>query len=262
MLLNSVILVLREVLEAAILVSVLLALSLNMRSTVRWFWWSLLVGAIGSVAFAAGLDFITDALDGTGQEVLNASLQGLVYVITIGIIWVSANYRGLPQQERALTTAMAAAVVCAMIREGSEIYIYIYGFTASDDHRTAVFAGSAIGTGIGLSLGVLVFSGLRAMQRDLAKTCCLLMVGLIGAGMVSQSVLLLEQADWLSTGEVLWDSSGVISEQSISGQLLYAVLGYESTPGAIQVLMYFSSILLAITAYKVSQKREHLADVS
>jgi high-affinity iron transporter len=262
MLLNSVILILREVLEAAILVSVLLALSMNMRSTVRWFWWSVLLGILGSIAFAAGQDLITDALDGAGQEVLNASLQGFVYVIAVAIIWISANFRGLPKQERALKLAMAAAVVCAMIREGSEIYIYIYGFTASQDHRTAVLAGSAIGSGIGLSVGVLVFYALRGMQRDTAKLCCLSMVGLIAAGMISQSAFLLEQAGWLSTGQVLWDSSGVISEQSISGQLLYAVFGYESTPGTVQVSLYVISIVLAITAYTVSRKREYPVDAT
>ena len=231
------------------LISVLLALSLNLRSGVRWFWMSLPLAAIGTVFFAAGLDGITDALDGAGQEVANATLQGLVYCFTVAIVWISAAAVDVPMRANLFRTLMASAVVCAMIREGSEIFVYIAGFTAAEEHRAAVFAGSVLGAGIGLSLGVLLFSLLRAMETGLANKSCLILISLIGAGMVMQSTMLLEQVDWLPSGAPLWDSSGLISEQSIAGELLYAVFGYESTPGAVQAMLYAASLLLSFAAY-------------
>ncbi len=254
MLLNSVILILREVLEAAMLISVLLALSLNVRCGVRWFWWSLPFGAVGTIFFASNLDVITDALDGAGQEVANASIQGLVYCFTVGIVWFSALSDRRQNQTQVLTVLMASAVSCAMIREGSEIYIYVTGFAASVEFRTAVYAGSAIGAGIGLSLGVLLFSALRALDAGMARTCAIVLVSLIGAGMVMQSTLLLEQVDWLAAGQPLWDSSSLVSEQSIAGELLYAVFGYESTPGAIQASLYVGSLLITVAVYSLARR--------
>lgn len=249
MLLSSVILILREVLEAAMLISVLLALSVNMRCGARWFWLSLPLAAIGTVLFATSLDVITDALDGAGQEIANAALQGMVYCFIVAIVWLSADGVTDPPRANVLRALMGSAVTCAMIREGSEILVYITGFAAVEETRTAIFAGSALGAGIGLSLGVLLFSTLRAIETGLANRGCLILLSLIGAGMVMQSTMLLEQVDWFPAGSALWDSSGLISEQSIAGELLYAVFGYESTPGVLQVVLYTASLVLAFAAY-------------
>ena len=105
-----------------------------------------------------------------------------------------------------------------------------------------VFAGSAIGAGIGVSLGVLLFSALRSLNGERCYNLCLLLLAFIGAGMVMQASLLLEQADWISAGQPLWNSSALLSEQSIAGELMYAVLGYESTPSAVQVGLYILSL--------------------
>ena len=80
MFLNSVVIVLREVLEAAVLVSALLALARSVHLGQRWLWLALPLAAIGVALYASFLAVITDALDGAGQEVLNASLQAGVYL--------------------------------------------------------------------------------------------------------------------------------------------------------------------------------------
>ena len=72
---------------------------------------------------------------------------------------------------------------------------------------------------------------------------------LIGAGMIMQATMLLEQVDWLPSGEPLWDSSGLLSEQSVAGELLYAVFGYEATPGPAQVVLYSTSLLLMLAVW-------------
>jgi len=248
-LLNSVILVLREVLEAAILVSVLLALSFNLRLGLRWLWCSLPLALLGAFWFASALADITDALDGTGQEVVNAGMQILVYLLILGIValvvWPVAGPQGI--RRRSLQLMLGAAVSCALVREGSEIVIYITGFASAVDLRASIFTGAAIGAGIGVSLGILLFAALRAQSPDTCKRTGLALLCLIGAGMVMQASMLLEQVDWLPAGPALWDSSALLSEQSIPGELMYAVFGYEATPSAVQLFLYFAS-LLAIAA--------------
>lgn len=103
--------------------------------------------------------------------------------------------------------------------------------------------------GIGVSLGVLLYAALRALPANFASNVCYLLLAFIGAGMVMQSTMLLEQVDWLLAGEQLWDSSFLISEHSITGQLLYAVFGYEATPGINQVLLYGASLAAVVMAW-------------
>lgn len=249
MLLNSAILILREVLEAAILISVLLALSVNLRCRVRWFWWAAILGSFGTVVFASNLGVITDALDGAGQEVTNAALQGLVYCFTVVIVGYGALRVRTEAQLRTLGVIMTCAVACTTIREGSEIFVYITGFASSEEYRTAVFAGSAIGALIGLSSGILLYSALGALGERQATSASLVLLCLIGAGMIMQSTMLLEQVDWMPTGRQLWDSSEWVREQSITGELLYSVFGYESTPGAIQGALYLGSIFVIVGTY-------------
>ena len=250
MLVNSVILVLREVLEAAILVSVLVALSLQLRLGLRWLCWPLPVALVGALWYAGALDDVTDALDGAGQEVANATLQFLVYFLVLGVVALSGGgCREGQTWHLGLRALMALAVVFAVVREGAEIAVYVEGFAAAEELRKPVFAGSVIGAGIGISSGILLLAALRALRDSRRLPTCLLLLCLIGAGMIMQATMLLEQVDWLPSGEPLWDSSGLLSEQSVAGELLYAVFGYEATPGAVQVVLYSASLLLMLAVW-------------
>ncbi|MBE9538768.1 MAG: FTR1 family protein [Proteobacteria bacterium] len=252
MLLTSVILVLREVLEAAMLVSVLLALSRHWQQSINWLWWSLPVGLVGAIVFASLLDVVTDAFDGAGQELANALLQGLLYCLILTIVVLSPSNAS---HKRLMSFLMAAVLSCAMIREGSEILIYVVGFASAGEHAAAVYAGSVIGAGIGVSLGVLLYSALRALSDDRIQATSMVLISLMGVGTIMQATLLLEQVDWLPAGRALWDSSWIVSEQSIAGQLLYAVFGYEATPSVLQIVLYTVCLSVMFGAHYFSVMR-------
>ena len=85
MLLTSVILVLREVLEAALLLSILLAMSQYAGLTARWILIALAGGILGSIAYGAGIGTVSEAFDGMGQELLNAAMQFAIYGLLNGL---------------------------------------------------------------------------------------------------------------------------------------------------------------------------------
>ena len=66
----------------------------------------------------------------------------------------------------------------------------------------------------------------------------------IAGGMVSQATQLLIQADFIVSQQALWDTSSLISERSLLGQMLYALIGYEATPTPIQSILYISSLII------------------
>lgn len=258
MLINSVILVLQETLEAALLISVLLSICYQRRLSVTW----LLPGVIGGIAFsilyATNMGSVSAWFDYAGQEVINALLQTGIALFILAYAWVvfplpeSAlrRHRDSPQVPRhtplVAAASAAAMVVLAITREGSEVYLYISGFFLSGSHLPSVLAGGALGFGIGLSLGTLLFFALGSDQGRWRRQCSALLLALFAGNMLSQSVLQLTQADWITASSACWDTSAWLSEQSVTGKLMYAALGYEATPSAQQVAAHLTGTLLVL----------------
>ncbi len=253
---TSVIIILREVLEAALLISLLLAMSAHIHLKLRWVLTALCLGLGFAVVYADQLAFISNLFDGLGQEMINTSLQITISIMLgIGCCYIVQT---LVAEQSIKTTAterinilsqslsnrlffkglLICIVALAIVREGSEIIIYIFGFASNKDVFLTVLLGGSIGLGIGISIGVIFFYSLISVSFNHFILLLIVFSGFIAAGLLIQAVNLLYQADWLEMQNFLWDSSSIISEESIVGQLLYAMIGYEATPSILQVLIY------------------------
>ena len=242
MLVNSVIIVLREVLEAALMVSVLLAVSRLLQLGTRWLVYALLLGGIGAAAYGRLINPISELFDGVGQELVNAGLQYAVFAALAVTAFLTARQRGKPcAGDSMLPTFMAISVALAVTREGSEILIYVSGFVQMSDVLSSVALGSLAGAAIGFSVGVLFYYMLLAMAPQRALVLSLVLLGLAASGMSAQATGLLIQADWISIAGPIWDSSAFIAEDSLTGQLLYALIGYEASPSATEAVIYAAS---------------------
>lgn len=240
MLVNSVIIILREVLEAALIISVLLAISQQLKVSRKWLVFALLIGLAGASIYATYIEIVSLAMEGAGQEVVNASLHLLIYGFIIMLIF-SIKDRAY---YRYMVFAMGSCVAMAIIREGSEIVIYMGGFISSPELFVSVSIGSIIGAGIGISIGVFFYYLITSMSLNNGVRFGLFLLILIAGGMILQATQLLIQADLIISQPPLWNSSSLISERSLIGQLLYAMLGYESTPTPIQVFCYGISLVV------------------
>lgn len=261
MLLNSVIIILREVLEAALLISVFLVLTQSLDKSFRWVAWALAAGMIGAAVYGINIDTISEWFDGVGQEVINAFLQICIFsLIAVSMLLLPGQLRGR-ESGRLLALVMIFTVALVVTREGAEIMIYLYGFLKGSDQLLSVMIGAGIGGSIGISTGILFYYILRNRSKHRTVGICIVVLMLVGAGMASQAALLLIQADWLPAQLPIWDSSGWISEVSVTGQLLYALVGYEATPTAIQVGFHFGGLLLLVIIFLVSQWRYRAANL-
>lgn len=237
MMLDAVIIVLREVLEAAMLASLLLAI--GKLSGIRFFWFfaSALVGLVGAYGYARAMGWVSTLFDYTGQERVNGFIQVGTYLATLLVVLL-LGYSENRRPWSPLTLAMAVTVALAVTREGSEIMVYLQTF-AFDSHKLVrVLTGGFVGACIGASIGVIVYFALVLSDRRRALRVCRWALMLVATGMLSQIVPLFEQADLIASARPVWDSSAFIPETSVIGQLLYAVLGYEATPSAAQLAVY------------------------
>ncbi|MBQ0759034.1 FTR1 family protein [Zhongshania sp.] len=238
MLLTSVIIVIREVLEAALLISILLSLCFQLAIARKWFKWGVLGGIAGSVGLGSQLGRVSQLFDGIGQEVVDAGLQIFIYVCLLYICVQFINHYFKRQAPSGVLYAILIVIIsCAMTREGSEIYIYLSAFQSTPEARLSLYSGAVIGFGIGFSCCALFYYWLLSfsLSRALVIGCALLT--LVASGMMLQAGKMLIQADLLPDGQ-LWDSSSFLSEDSLAGQMLYALAGYEATPAPAQLILY------------------------
>jgi len=247
MLLNAVIIVLREALEAVSLITLFLVFSYWLKIPQCWLIAATLSGFAGALAFAMNIDDISQWMNGVGQELTNASLQ-IVIAVLLQVFNSSliAHHQNRKQNSCLLYFCLTTSVTFIVSREGAEILLYVSSFFYMPEQLQSVLMGGAIGAGIGLSIGIILFYCLILLSRVVFLPIGIFIVILISAGMIGQAIQQLIQADLLPSQLPLWDSSGWLDEESVGGQLLYALIGYEATPTPIQVLFYFSSIVLML----------------
>ena len=256
MLLSSVILVLQETLEAALLISVLMAVSHHVKLRIIWLPWGLCVGSVLAFLYATNMQSVSEWFDYVGQEVVNAFLHATITVAIIILLWAifKTHPAGHPASEPIkkyhvflFQLCAAIAITLTITREGSELLVYLGGFIQQGDRLQTILTGSSIGFSIGVSVGVLLYYGLMGLPGSWGFTSSVMLMALSAGNMLSQATLLLTQADLLPSGRALWDTSPWLSETSISGQLLYALIGYEATPSWIHVVSYLTGTALVLT---------------
>lgn len=253
MLLDIVVIVLRETLEASVLIGVLLSLSQHAQLRIGWLPVAFVLGLPGAWIYGANLHIVSDWFEYTGQEVVNAGLQYLIYsqLLLILAFWKFDTV----VRRRGLIIMMSIVVATAIIREGSELFVFYAGFLQSGGDLLNAFTSGFIGLAIGMSVGAICYYLLVAMPMSRAHYFHALLLVLIGSGMVAQATRLLAQADWVSVGQPVWDSNWLLPESSISGQLIYAIFGYEATPSSLEISIYILSMLAMLMAIYLGRSR-------
>jgi len=244
------ILVFREVLEAALVVSVVFAATRGVPGREHWIGSGIAAGVLGSVAVALSAGVIADAAAGMGQELFNAVvLFAAVVMIAWHAIWMATHGRQLSLQLQALGSevsvghrplvALLLVVALAVLREGSEVVLFLFAQVAGGSGWVDIASGIALGVAGGCAIGFALYFGLLRIPIRHFFTATNWLLLLLAAGMASQGARFLVQADLLpSLGPRLWDTSMVLSDRSLLGQTLHALIGYDARPAGVQVLFY------------------------
>lgn len=259
MFLSAVVLILQEILEAALLVSVMLMFTHLFNQlwqgtillTRYWVLYSIVLGGLCAAIFAYYTPAISVWFDYVGQEIANAAIHivSLTLLMILAFLVPASSLDAKPRvRSRLILVCMTGVVLFSIVREGSEIMLYLIGVTSQPENVTATIFGSLLGAGIGISTGILLFYSLMSLNNKWAFRAGLILLCLSAGNMAAQSALLLIQADWLPYTPALWNSSALISETSVVGRLLYALVGYEATPSAAQVICYGAGMLAVVVS--------------
>src|SRR6266550_47081 len=231
--LATAIIVFREVLEAALIVGIVMAATQGVPNRSLWVGGGTAGGALGAVVVAGFAETLAAAMAGIGQEVFNAAiLFAAVAMLGWHNVWMRRHASELAGAANRLGAAVRAgtqplwalafAVGLAVLREGSEVVLFLYGIAAAGDGAAAMALGGMLGLGAGVAAGAGLYLGLlRIPLRHLFSVTSWLVL-LLAAGMASQAAAFLLQADLLPPlGPSLWDTSFLLAEHSLAGRVLH-----------------------------------------
>lgn len=256
--LASLLLVFREVLEAALIISVVAAATRSVAGRNGWISGGIVVGIIGAGFVALFARQIANAMSGMGQEWFNAGVL-LAAVLMIGwhVVWMARHGRELATQMKAVgndvssgqrpMTALLVVIALAVLREGSEVVLFGYGLLASGNELLPLISGGVLGLICGVALGYTMYFGLLKIPMRHFFTATNALMVLLAAGLASSAALYLVQADVLpALIDPIWDTSGVLSDESIIGKTLHVLIGYSAAPNAMQMIFYAATALILL----------------
>lgn len=259
---GTAIIVFREVLEAALIIGIVAAATHNVPGSRRWLIAGLIAGLAGSAVVAASTDAISSFASGMGQELFNACVLGLA-VLMLGWhnIWMSAHGAALAASASSLgsdirdgrseCSALLLIVGLAVLREGSETVLFLYGIAASENAKSSMLVGGLSGMALGILVGYAIYAGLLRVPLRWFFSATSLLVLLLAAGMASQAARFLIQADLLpSLAAPLWDTSSVLPENGVAGMLLHSLVGYDSRPAGMQLVFYIAALVAIMAGMK------------
>jgi high-affinity iron transporter len=265
--LATLLLVFREVLEAALIVSIVAAATRGVPRRSAWIGSGIALGVLGASLVALFANGIADAMEGMGQEWFNAIvLLAAVAMIGWHVIWMSKHGRELAMHMKEVgsavssgsrpLTALLVVVAIAVLREGSEVVLFGYGLVASGSSASALMLGGALGILAGVAVGFAMYFGLLKIPMKHFFTATNGLLVLLAAGLASEAAGKLVQADALPTlVDTLWDSSWLLSDDSLLGKTLHILVGYTAQPSGIQMAFYAATIVLLLLGMRMSSRQ-------
>ncbi|MBI4294787.1 MAG: FTR1 family iron permease [Chloroflexi bacterium] len=268
---------LREGLEAALIVSILLAYLARTgnRSRVRDVWLGTAVAMATSLVAGGVIFWTAGELTGRAEQIFEGAAMLLaVTVLSYMIIWMRRQARDIKHHlEAELKTALVAGSALALavlaflvvVREGIETALFLFGAMRGTDPLSGTVGGIA-GLAVAVAIGYAGYRGARWLNLSTFFNITGGLLILFAAGLLAHGIHEFQEAALLPlTIEHVWDTNGVLNESAGLGSFLKALFGYNGNPSLLEVVFYFGYLAVAFWSFfrsarpagKVSRKPEH-----
>ena len=254
--LGALIIVFREVIEAGLIVGIVMAATRGVYGRGRWVSIGIGGGVLGAGIVALFAGAISQAFEGAGQELFNASVLGVAVIMLMWHnAWMARHGREIAAEMRSIgtavsqgakpLTALAVVVGLSVLREGSEVVLFLYGIMAQGTSGASLLLGGVLGIAGGAAFTGLTYFGLLAIPNRYIFSVTSWLIALLAAGMAAQSVQFLNSGGIVVVlDRTIWDTSWLLSEGSLFGRMLHALIGYTERPTELQLMVYIGTLIL------------------
>jgi high-affinity iron transporter len=265
--LSALLIIFREVIEAGLIVGIVLAATAGVPRRSVFVALGVLGGVTGACLVALFAGELASLFQGSGQELFNAAILLLaVAMLTWHNVWMASHGREMARELKAAghdvtsgkrtLAALAIVVGVAVLREGSEVVLFLYGIVAQGGTSNAALAlGGALGLAAGGAVSGLMYFGLLTIPAHRLFNVTSGLITLLAAGMAAQAVLFLQNGGYVNAlTNTLWDTSWLLPEDGIAGRLLHTLIGYSQAPNVAQLIAYLATIAMMLVLMRMVGK--------
>ena len=267
----ALVLALREGLEAALILGIVLSVlrRVGRRDQERMVWLGAGLAALLSLAAGIGLYALGISFEGRAEEIF----EGLAMLFAAGVLtwmifWMDRQGRNVQAEleqdvQRAATGgskwAIFSLAFLAVLREGIELALFLTAasFTAT---AAATVSGGLLGLAAAVLAGWLLFATTTRLNiRAFFQVTSILLI-FFAAGLVAHGVHELNEAGWVpAVVEHGWDINPILDENSAAGQILKALFGYNGNPSLTEVVAYLGYWAVVLLALRRRRTQPELA---
>jgi high-affinity iron transporter len=257
--LSALLIVFREVIEAGLIVGIVLAATRGVPRRSGFVTLGAAGGVLGACLVAAFAGELAALFEGNGQELFNASILLIaVAMLTWHNVWMASHGREMARELKAAghdvitgkrtLAALAIVVGVAVLREGSEVVLFLYGIVAQGGTTNAALAlGGVLGLVAGAGVSALMYFGLLTIPAHRLFSVTSGLITLLAAGMAAQAVLFLQNGGYINAmTDPVWNTHWLLADDSIAGRLLHTLVGYSEAPDGAQIIAYLAVIAMML----------------
>jgi len=266
---------LREGLEAALIIGIVLgAVSKIRRNDLAPAVW---LGTLSAVAVSILTALILTSFGMSLEEKAEQLFEGITMLVAAGILtwmifWMGKQARFLKSELEAGVNKAAARYAAgkravfwlafiAVVREGVELALFITAaFFAGDQSQVTsniiqTLAGTILGLGTAILLGYTLFATtVRLDLRRFFQVTGILLI-LFAAGLVAHGIHEFNEVGWIpAVIEHVWDVNIILDENSLAGQLLKTLFGYNGNPSLTEMIAYFAYLATVFVYWRRDNK--------
>ena len=260
--LSSLLITLREGLEAALIVGIILAYlaRTNNRQGFRPVWLGTSLAVLVSLIAGAAIYLLVGEFSGRAEKIF----EGLAMFVAAGILtwmifWMRKQAIDIKahleaQIQSVLTSGSSLGLVIlafiVVVREGIETVLFLFAATRVAESPLLFTVGGLVGLAIAIVIGYSIYKGTSRLNLRTFFNATSLVLIVFAAGLLAYGI-----HEFIEAGIIpplvdpVWDINHILSDKSTLGLFLKAILGYNGNPALVEVISYFVFLALALWGY-------------
>ncbi|OGO19039.1 MAG: hypothetical protein A2Z15_06875 [Chloroflexi bacterium RBG_16_50_11] len=260
--LGSLLITLREGLEAALIIGIILAYlaKTGNRQGFKPIWIGAGLGVLASLVIGVIIYFTASELQGSAEQIFEGTVMFIaVGVLTWMIFWMRKQAVNIKahlqaQIQSALTSGSSLALVVmaflAVVREGIETVLFLFATTRTAESPLTFTLGGLLGLLAAVLIGYAIYKGTSRLNLSLFFNVTSVILILFAAGLLAHGIHEFNEAGLIPPViEHVWDTNGLIQEKSTFGSFLTALSGYNANPSLTEIISYLLFLIATLSGY-------------